>query len=377
MISNLPLAVKVPELTIYPHAVRIRPLGTAAVKSPSVVSLANLRSNPDADGTIKGFSARSLARLRQALCVSQPIEEACCYGVCLTIPWGKPGRPGCPGQDVASEVWDDFRAHLDRLVTFLRLASIYRVELQRRSTTHWHLVVWLPVSLDLSELLARYSDIVCSKAWCKLPCANSLAPRVRRKNGHAMLDVSDDDVPRTVRDAHMTALLLLRFAWMRACAVVHAKHKEAAPVLSWDYCVNAIPCRDMSSAYSYIASHSTKHKQEQLGYKGKQWGYIGRKHLKEVDGETIQGFETDLCKHRRAVGFRLIRKWIERNRSASLARLVKPRRRVTDDDIIIYSGLCVRNCGYLNLFGVPPSVILQALDMGAVSPCRLARGVIK
>lgn len=382
MITYSADACKVPELTIFPNAVRIRPLGSYPKKPPMAVCLQNLRSykGEDADedegkGKIKGFSPHAMSRLRTALCRAQHREAACCYGICLTIPWGRPGSPGCPGQDVAGQVWREFQHNLSRLVDVLRLGAIYRVELQQRQTTHWHMVAWLPVDLDAAELGRRFSKMTASKPWRKLPCSRSILPKAKRKDGHAMLDTVDYDVPDAVRSSHFLALLLLRIAWMRACCVVHSKTKDAAPIRSWDYCVNSIPCRDMSAAYSYLASHSTKHKQEQLGYIGKQWGYIGKKWLNEADGDTVQGFETNMCPSRRAVAFRLIRRWIEKHRSASLSRLVEPRRRMVDG-FELYTGLAVRNIHRINLFGVPPSVILQALDVADMTPCRLARGIV-
>lgn len=378
MITYYADAVKVPELTIYPHAVRIRPLGSYPTRPPKDISLKNLRSykgDGGKDGKIKGFSAHAMSRLRTALCKAQHRESACCYGLCLTIPWGRPGCPGCPGQDVAGLVWREFQHNLSRLVDLLRLGAIYRVELQQRKTTHWHIVAWLPVDLDAAEMARLFAKSCLSKTWRKLPCSCSPVPEAKRRDGHAMLDTADNDVPDSVRMAHQYALLLLRMAWMRACVRVHVNINDAAPIRSWDYCLNAIPCRDMSAAYSYLASHSSKHKQEQLGYVGKQWGYIGQKWLKEADGDTVQGFETHMCKSRRAVAFRLIRRWISKHRSASLSRLVTPRRHMVDG-FELYTGLSVRNFHYLNLFGVPPSVILQALDIADATPCRLARGCV-
>lgn len=382
MITYSADACKVPELTIFPNAVRIRPLGSYPKKPPKDISLRNLRSYKGEDGDedegkgeIKGFSPHAMSRLRTALCRAQHREASCCYGICLTIPWGVPGSPGCPGQDVAGRVWREFQHNLSRLVDVLRLGAIYRVELQQRRTTHWHMVAWLPVDLDAAELGRRFSKTTGSKPWRKLPCSCSPLPKAKRRDGHAMLDTVDLDVPDAVRSCHLLALLLLRMAWMRACAKVHSKTKDAAPIRSWDYCVNSIPCRDMSAAYSYLASHSTKHKQEQLGYVGKQWGYIGQKWLREADGDTVQGFETNMCPARRAVAFRIIRRWIHKHRSASLSRLVTPRRRMVEG-FELYTGLAVRNFHYINLFGVPPDVILQALDIADMTPCRLARGVV-
>ena len=39
--------------------------------------------------------------------------------------------------------------------------------------------------------------------------------------------------------------------------------------------------RDAGAMFRYLADHASKHKQAQLGYKGKQWGIIGRDNLVE------------------------------------------------------------------------------------------------
>lgn len=57
--------------------------------------------------------------------------------------------------------------------------------------------------------------------------------------------------------------------------------------------------------YRYLADHASKHKQDQLGYMGKQWGYINRGKLVPRSLETLPPF--DNSKHE-AIFWRMIEK---------------------------------------------------------------------
>lgn len=112
----------------------------------------------------------------------------------------------------------------------------------------------------------------------------------KKRNGCPMIDCAG-------RDNHLFVLNLLRASWIKALDEVHNDLKMdatwadlAAPVASgsapvypdiktFDYCFDAIPLDGVKSGIAYLASHTTKHKQDQLGYEGKQWGYLGKKWL--------------------------------------------------------------------------------------------------
>jgi hypothetical protein len=69
--------------------------------------------------------------------------------------------------------------------------------------------------------------------------------------------------------------------------------------------VKVEPIADAGAMFRYLADHASKHKQAQLGYKGKQWGILGRSNLAEREAFHMPAFETP--KHE-AVFYRLLRK---------------------------------------------------------------------
>lgn len=61
-----------------------------------------------------------------------------------------------------------------------------------------------------------------------------------------------------------------------------------------------------SASLRYLHEHTTKAKQEQLGYVGRQWGYIGRKWLSDTS-EVV-----DLTERQRTLLYRVLRRWSRR-----------------------------------------------------------------
>ena len=49
------------------------------------------------------------------------------------------------------------------------------------------------------------------------------------------------------------------------------------------------PLDDLPALFRYVADHTSKHKQAQLGYHGKQWGYLNR-HLLVCSGVPLFRF---------------------------------------------------------------------------------------
>jgi len=54
--------------------------------------------------------------------------------------------------------------------------------------------------------------------------------------------------------------------------------------------------KDTGAFMRYVADHASKRKQAQLGWQGRQWGVIGRKHLVRREGRTLNVKEWRLLK---------------------------------------------------------------------------------
>lgn len=332
----------------------------------------NLRGQ-GGDGTIKGLSPNALSRLRDAIArTTHKSPEYRVYGCCLTIPWGDkdPESPLNPTQEDASEIWREWTHNLGRLLDKLRIGAIYRVELQTRKAPHWHMMVYLPNDYaigDLVKLTERYSPNI---------------PIARKSSGRAVFDLGArcDEVATM----HLLALSLLRGSWVNALsnwhnAAVRARTAPTRPHLcaaceplappppeirTFDYCFDCIPLDGVKSGIAYLASHTTKHKQEQLGWRGKQWGYLGRRWLTQPAAlrlETPDGLSPESLTR----AFRLIRRWVKRNRfKTEWLKVCKPRRLLVGEGVEVFKGLVVRNSGWVYLFGVPPeAVIARAFDV--------------
>lgn len=173
-------------------------------------------------GEIRGFSFASRLRLRQAL-LSCSLDGGTRVGVTLTLPWVVRDW---------SCVMDDFRQvmHRFRVYFFRRFPSsgaIFRVELQRRGAPHVHMVSFhrLPLPDDLSS---RYFAL-----WL-------------------------DSLRGDLRGGSLSA-------FARRGVVV-------------DTDLNFI------GVVRYLCDHASKRKQAQLGYKGKQWGILGKANLRFSSG---------------------------------------------------------------------------------------------
>lgn len=349
------------------HCVRVQ--GSADYYKQVVVSTQNLRGQ-GGDGKIKGLSVNSLARLREAIASTEHVSgKYRVYGVCLTLPWGTPDNaPGSPTQADGSELWRDWTHHLGRLLDAWHIGAIYRVELQKRRAVHWHLMVYLPEDFDPNAL--RNALI---KAVQTIKGGASPFTSAKTRHGRPMLDVGDfgDDVS----NAHSWILALLRISWINAVfnwhngatagrALARLSRGDApeppAPIKTFDYCFNAICLDGVKSGLAYLASHTSKHKQEQLGYTGKQWGYLGQKWLREAEPVDLAA-GNQLSHHVRARAFRLIRKWARRNALRTDWQAVRPRRLLKDESEI-YGGLVVRNTRTIYLFGATRNIVKRAFE---------------
>ena len=168
-------------------------------------------------GAITTFSRHSRLRLRDSL-ASACLSSAKVYGITLTLPW----QTGClPLSDLLA----DYKACFNRFgVAFRRAfpnsACIFRHELQTRKMPHCHLVCFFHQS-DLRGNL--HSDVF--NMWF-----GALKGNLRGGS-------------------------LLAFA----------RHGVKVDLLA-----------DRVAMFRYVSDHSSKSKQAQLGYKGRQWGILNK-----------------------------------------------------------------------------------------------------
>lgn len=217
--------------------IKLFPRGVSRKRvSGRLASSADVSRSPR--GKITTFSRHSSLRLRRALLENAPEDPSQFVelGLTLTVPW-----------DVAG--YSDERIAADYKIAFNRFSTafrrrfphslvIFRHELQKRRAPHSHFVCWL-------------SNI-------------------------------DFNFVHRGRSATASDFRAIVFAfWSRA--VLGSDHSESFvyPVRRVSgfhrYGIKVDVLNDSLSIFRYLADHASKHKKSQLGYKGKQWGFINRK----------------------------------------------------------------------------------------------------
>ena len=192
-------------------------------------------------GEIDGFSRHSALRLRRALSELH-LTHARAVGVTLTVPWQlsafRTAQCSAFGWEFDEGLmYDEYKAAFNRFgVSFRRMfpnsAAIFRHELQRRKMPHAHLVVYF----------------------------------------------SDLDLPYRAQDVRSSDVLL----WIREKmyglwqAAIKFEFRGGSVEGFYRRGVVCTYLEDLPAIFRYIGDHTSKHKQSQLGYKGKQWGFINR-----------------------------------------------------------------------------------------------------
>lgn len=196
---------------------------------------------PRSRGDIKGFSRKSRQRLRETLVAAAPTDKGEIYGCCLTIP----GDIKTPAE--VRKIWHDF-------VLLYRkkfgAAFVWRIELQERRQAHWHCVFFL-----------RWADV--SKS-IKAAASGKLGPALAaiEQLGYNALQHEITSIWQGVifRCTHMTDRTAYGFY----------EHG-----VKWQ----PLEASEAKNIIGYLADHTSKHKQAQLGWQGRQWGIVNRSAL--------------------------------------------------------------------------------------------------
>lgn len=193
---------------------------------------------------ITGFTLAARRRMREAL-LAYSIPGGECFGLTLTVPW-----PDDWIQADENRACEEFRACFHRFgVAFRRkcseLGAIFRVELQQRKAPHIHAIIWAP------------------------------ARPAPRPSGAPVVPPGGDAAARW-----FGTLAALWFA------SVPDLHGGSLPGFA-HHGVKADPIPDEGAMLRYLCDHATKAKQAQLGYQGKQWGFINRDALTKQPGDSL------------------------------------------------------------------------------------------
>ena len=193
-------------------------------------------------GEIETFSKPSAARLRRCLAQLEGPEHWPFFAAALTVPGPPVGTPQF------RRLWNAFRVRMIRLGN---VALIWRIEMQTRGQPHMHCICWAEDGpqvirdqwMDVLGLLGPYDG-----------------PADIMSSGQA---ISEDENVVMYWPGHVTTSH--RKMWPGA-----AEHAVK---------ISGLGAGSRTGLYRYIASHTSKSKQAQLGWKGRQWGFVNKRLL--------------------------------------------------------------------------------------------------
>ena len=197
-------------------------------------------------GDISGFSRRATARLRESL-LSTTLKGGECdwFGVTLTLPWDIE-EWGEEALEDFRRAWNHFGVSIKRLLP--SVGWLFRVELQKRGAPHIHAIMYAPFGSDWLPKAWRTDN----KMELKLQALKEL---LTSQWGNCV-----------------------SFRTWTERAVVSGFDKRGVKVES---------IANHGAVMRYLLDHTSKRKQAQLGYRGKQWGYLNRKALSQDSGTLV------------------------------------------------------------------------------------------
>lgn len=227
-------------------------------------------------GCVEGLSIASRRRLREALASARPVaDEGKAYaviGLCLTIP----NPDGVLDDEKAGKYCAALRLMFDAWYHRMSIAWpsvgwIWRIELQRSKMPHVHLVGYVPqADIVKPHVIGEPSDDALAHAvgrW--LP----LLPDCRS------LGYVADDVRFTWKPNKYGWGITPAVAWDAKEFWLDGLHKQGLWKPEADYRSVDAQLLTSRNCIHYLCDHQSKRKQEQLGWKGRQWGIVNRRAL--------------------------------------------------------------------------------------------------
>lgn len=194
-------------------------------------------------GEITSFTPAARRRLRRCL-LSETVPDSFRCHATFTVPWK--GSNFEPLMDEFRECWNRFGVIFRR--RFPNSAMIYRVELQQRGAPHIHALTFINDGDHAADTAA--------------PCASASAAVA------ALIQMDLWDIwSRSVLDLH------------------HGSIEQFV-----EHGVDVEPIPNAGALYRYVCDHTSKKKQAQLGYKGKQWGKVGQCNLVKAQAAALPDF---------------------------------------------------------------------------------------
>lgn len=241
-------------------------LGVQVRREPITIWGGHRKTPKRARGDIQGFSEHSRSRLRVLLSTARWNGGECARcGLTLTLPWAA-------SPDEWRKVWS---AYVKRIIRFNSVGMIWRIELTTGKAktsggirrAHVHAIFWLPVGSALrGRLNVRGLSARDSRALMRLHNVEALASAwwAAWQFYAPELEQRQIEYATTVGTA-----------------------KGSGVVVKW-------LDNSTDGAIHYLCDHASKHKEEQLGWKGRQWGVVNRHNFTwpETDGSE-SGQELD------------------------------------------------------------------------------------
>ena len=193
-------------------------------------------------GKVTSFSAHSRGRLRRVLMSWAPPE-----GWRLGA-----GNFTLPGPVVEGDVWRKAFNPWCLFVAKKGACAIWRIELQTRKQPHAHATVWGPTKESVEDIFGYWRD--CVKLLGPVTIPTLITPDVGKP---------------WVKD------------WTLETRMNMPGASDHALVWSWSR-------DDMAGWWRYLCDHTSKKKAAQLGWKGRQWGVVGRVHFQKLRGDFQQ-----------------------------------------------------------------------------------------
>lgn len=229
-------------------------------------------------GKITSFSYASRRRMREFL-LTNDVPNCTKFGLTLTLPKHYDDIKEFP--QVIKRFGDDFTKH------YKKSAAVYRVELQKRGAPHLHIILFMcndELEMTSNVNLNRYDYI--------------------KHQGHRLAAFT--------QTKYFELFDNLTFWWCRWVANILTSAEQDYQkwfyqlALGFGACLELLT--DQGAMIRYIVDDTTKHKQEQLGYEGKQWGKFGSKNFIKQDPIYSNSIDDDLNNYMRIKIGRIIGK---------------------------------------------------------------------